>query len=60
MPRESQPHRGVNALAWRFVNLKACFYQAFADAFERDQVEGLTDEDTIGQLSGILLMRTAG
>jgi hypothetical protein len=36
---------------WRFVNLKACFYQALAEAFERDQIEGLTDEETIGQVS---------
>ena len=40
--------------AQRFVNLKACFYQALADAFERDQIEGLTDEATIGQLAGLL------
>lgn len=33
---------------------RACFYQNLADAFERDQVEGLIDEETIGQLSGIL------
>jgi hypothetical protein len=38
----------------RFVNLKAQFYQALADAFERNQVEGLTDEATIGQLAGLL------
>jgi hypothetical protein len=44
----------VNDPAQRFVNLKACFFQALADAFERDQVEGLTDEDAIDQLSGIL------
>ena len=36
------------------MNLKACFYQALADAFERDQIEGLTDEATIGQLAGLL------
>ena len=28
--------------------------QALADAFERDQVEGLLDETTIGQLAGLL------
>jgi hypothetical protein len=44
----------VNDPAQRFVNLKAGYYQELADAFERDQVEGLTDEETIGQLSGIL------
>jgi hypothetical protein len=36
------------------VNLKASFYQALADAFEHDQVEGLSDEATIGQLAGLL------
>ena len=46
----------------RFVNLKACFYQELADALERDQIEGLTDETTIGQLAGLLmnLIRMAG
>jgi hypothetical protein len=51
---ESEPQLGENDPARRFVNLKACFYQALADAFEHDQVEGLTDETTIGQLAGIL------
>ena len=36
------------------MNLKASFYQALADAFEHDQVEGLSDEATIGQLAGLL------
>lgn len=45
---------GENDPARRFVNLKACFYQTLADAFERDLVEGLVDEETIGQLSGLL------
>jgi len=40
--------------ARRFLNLRACFYQELADAFERDQVEGLLDETTIGQLAGLL------
>ncbi len=51
---ESQPQLGENDPARRFVNLKARFYQALADAFERDQVDGLTDEATVGQLAGIL------
>jgi len=51
---ESKPELGENDLARRFVNLKACFYQVLADAFERDQVEGLLDEATMGQLAGIL------
>jgi hypothetical protein len=36
------------------VNLKASLYQALADAFEHDQIEGLSDETTIGQLAGLL------
>jgi hypothetical protein len=54
MPCPTRPHMGENDPARRFVNLKACFYQALADAFERDQVQGLLDEETIGQLSGLL------
>ena len=54
MPCESNPERGENDPARRFVNLRASFYQALADAFERDQMEGLTDETTIGQLAGLL------
>jgi phage terminase large subunit len=54
MPCESKPEWGENDPARRFVNLRACYYQALADAFERDQVEGLTDETTIGQLAGML------
>jgi len=54
MPCPTKPHMRENDPARRFVNLRACFYQALADAFERDQVEGLIDEETIGQLSGIL------
>lgn len=55
MACESKPHLGENDPARRFVNLKACFYQELADAFERDQVEGLVDEATIGQLARILI-----
>ena len=51
---ESKPNLGENDPAKRFVNLKACYYQSIADAFERDQIEGLTDEMTIGQLAGLL------
>ncbi len=54
MPCESKPQRRENDPARRFVNRKACFYQALADTFERDQIEGLTDEATIGQLAGLL------
>ena len=38
----------------RYHGRSRSFYQALADAFERDQVEGLIDEETIGQLSGVL------
>jgi phage terminase large subunit len=54
MPCESKPNLGENDPVRRFVNLKASFYQALADAFEHDQVEGLSDEATIGQLAGLL------
>ncbi len=54
MPGESKPQMGENDPARRFVNLKASFYQTLADAFERDQIDGLTDETTIGQLAGLL------
>jgi phage terminase large subunit len=54
MPCESKPQWGENDPAQRFVNLKACFYQALADAFEQNQIEGLTDEATMGQLAGLL------
>jgi hypothetical protein len=53
LPCQSKPNLGENDPARRFVNQKACFYQSLADAFERDQVDGLTDEETIGQLAGI-------
>jgi phage terminase large subunit len=53
LPCQSKPNLGDNDPARRFVNQKACFYQTLADALERDQVDGLTDEETIGQLAGI-------
>jgi hypothetical protein len=54
MPCESNPRLGEDDPGRRCVNLRAEFCQALADAFERDQVEGLTDEATIGQLAGLL------
>ncbi len=54
MACESKPGLGENDPSRRFLNLKASFYQAVADAFEHDQIEGLTDETTIGQLAGFL------
>jgi hypothetical protein len=53
-PCESKPNLGDSDPARRFVNLKAAFYSSLADALERDQVDGLTDEETIGQLASIL------
>jgi hypothetical protein len=43
-----------NDPAKRFVNQKAQFYQTLAEAFERDQIDGLIDDVTIGQLANIL------
>jgi phage terminase large subunit len=54
MPCESKPHLGENDPAQRFANRKACYHQALADALECNQVDGLTDEATIGQLAGLL------
>lgn len=52
LPVESQPGRNDPSL--RFFNLKAQFYQHIADLLERDAIEGLRDETTIGQLADIL------
>jgi hypothetical protein len=54
LPCESKPNYGEADPVRRFSNQKAQFYQELADAFERSQVEGLKDEETIGQLAGIL------
>jgi hypothetical protein len=51
---ESRPEQRENDPAKRFVNRKAYFYQNLADAFERDEIEGLTDAVTISQLAGIM------
>jgi phage terminase large subunit len=37
--------------ARRFVNRKAQYYQTLADLLERDEIDGLTDDTTIGQLA---------
>jgi phage terminase large subunit len=50
---ESKPNLRDNDPAKRFVNLKAFAYQSLADLLERDQVDGLTDEETIAQLACI-------
>jgi phage terminase large subunit len=54
MPCEGQSVLGDNDPAARFVNQKAQFYQNLADIFERDEVDGLTDDLTLGQLAGLL------
>jgi hypothetical protein len=51
---ESRPQLRERDPAQRFVNEKARFYQELADALERDQVEGLQDDATIGQLAAIV------
>ena len=53
LPCESSPSWGENDPARRFTNQRALFFQTLADAFERDQIDGLTDELTIGQLASI-------
>jgi hypothetical protein len=50
----SQPELGESDPAKRFVNEKARVYQVLADALEHDQLDGLADETTSGQLAGIL------
>lgn len=54
MASESHPGWQENDPAGRFVNLKAQYYQELADAFERDEIQGLRDDVTIGQLAGLL------
>ncbi len=53
LPCESKSNLGENDPARRFVNLKAQFYQSLADLLERDQLDGMTDEETIAQLAAI-------
>jgi phage terminase large subunit len=54
LPCPSQPELHANDPALRFANEKARRYQNLADAFERNQVEGLVDDQTIAQLAGIV------
>ena len=54
MACESKPQLRENDPVRRFVNLKAHYYQELADALQHGQIEGLTDEMTIGQLVGLL------
>jgi hypothetical protein len=53
-PCESKPELDSHDPAARFANEKARLYQNLADAFEHDQVEGLSDDETIAQLSRLL------
>ena len=53
MPCSSRPELVENDPAKRFANEKARLYQVLADALERDQIEGLSDETTIAQLADL-------
>jgi hypothetical protein len=53
MPCENKPELREHNPTARFTNDKARFYQNLADAFERNEIDGLTDDETIGQLAGI-------
>jgi hypothetical protein len=53
VPCENKPELREQNPNSRFTNEKARFYQNLADAFERDEIDGLTDDETIGQLAGI-------
>jgi len=54
LPCEAKPHWHENNPAERFTNQKARYYQNLADAFENDEIDGLADDATIGQLAGLL------
>jgi hypothetical protein len=51
---ESKPRLKADDPALRFSNKKAQMYQRLADLLERDEIDGLVDDTTIAQLSGIL------
>jgi len=51
---DSRPELAENNPAYRFVNLKAQYYQTLADAFELGHIHGLTDDLTLGQLANLL------
>lgn len=53
LPCQSRPDLGENDPSKRFANEKARLYQNLADAFERDEIDRLSDEMTIGQLADI-------
>ena len=54
IPCENKPELRENNLAVRFFNRKAHYYQTLADSFQHDEIDGLIDDATIGQLAGIL------
>jgi hypothetical protein len=54
LPSPARPEWHENDPAKRFANQKAQFYQTLADAFEHDQIDGLTDDETISQLADIM------
>jgi hypothetical protein len=54
LPCEDKPNLKADNPAQRFTNLKAQYYQNLADAFERGQIAGLTDDLTVTQLLGII------
>ena len=54
IPVESKPNLRADDPALRFLNKKAQLYQRVADLLERDGIDGLIDDTTIGQLAGIL------
>jgi phage terminase large subunit len=54
LPCRGRPEWHENDPGRRFANQKAQFYQTLADAFEHDQIDGLTDDETIGQLADIM------
>jgi phage terminase large subunit len=53
LPCESKPQADGVDPAERFVNQKAQFYQTLADASERDEIDGLTDDLTFQQLADL-------
>jgi hypothetical protein len=53
LPCRSRPNLREDDPSKRFANEKARLYQNLADAFERDEIDGLSDETTIGQLADL-------
>jgi hypothetical protein len=54
LPCQGRPEWHENDPGKRFANQKAQFYQTLADAFEHEQIDGLTDDQTISQLADIM------